>query len=253
MGNFLSIDDPVVVFTQSDMVEKVKAMRLHARNRTVIIESKHADLPIARLGQAFWETQLRIDPEAQIHNSFEVFWIWNSKTWLVAQAIRINFFKSDFFVYQDIGSFRQPYSKKVIVKYPEVVPEGTILWMAHRPPNPPPTKIWDDKLDGDHFYHSGSQGAGAAKSWLEFHDHFASTMDAFIAENLFIGEDQCVLQSTCLLFPRSCSYVRAYQVRDNGYFGLRYVLHNGPESAANSPDRRYQLWRPPGWNESSTT
>jgi hypothetical protein len=252
MRNFLSIQDPVIVFTQTDVVEKVKTMRQHALNRTVIIESKHDDLPIALLGQEFWERQLRIDPEARIHKSYQLFWIWLSKSWLVAQATRLNFFQSDFYFYSDIGSFRQPtYNDKLIVKYPEIVPPGTILWMAHRPPNPPPTKIWNDKRQRAHFYHSGSHGAGTAQSWLEFHASFASTLDAFIADALFVGEDQVVLQSTCLLFPRKCAYVRARQVNDNRYFGLRHVLHNGPESAVNAPGGRYQLWRPDGWNETS--
>jgi hypothetical protein len=250
MSNFLSIQDPVIVFTQNDMVEKVKKMRQHALNRTVIIESKPTDLPLARLGQEFWENQLRIDPEARLHKSYELFWIWLSKSWLVVQAIRLNFFESDFFFYSDIGSFRQrTYNNKLIVKYPEIVPPGAVLWMAHHPPNPPATKIWNNKRQRAHFYHSGSHGAGTAQSWLEFHSNFAVTLDAFLADRLFVGEDQVVLQSTCLLFPRSCAYVRAKQVSDNHYFGLRHVLHNGPDSAVNTPDRRYQLWRPDGWNE----
>jgi hypothetical protein len=245
MGNFLSIQDPVVVFTQPDLVEKIRRMRSHASNRTVIIESSHEDLPVARLGREFWENQLRIDPEATIHGSYQLFWIWLSKSWLVAQAIRLNFFASDFFFYSDIGSFREAtYNGKLIVRYPEVVPSGALVWMAHSRPNPPPSKIWNDKSRPEHFYHSGAHGGGKTGPWLDFHSAFASTLDDFIARDLFIGEDQFVLQSTCLLFPPLCSYVRPEQVAGDNFFGLLHVLHSGPDSAVDTPNGTYRLWRP---------
>ena len=252
MRNFLSIEDPLVVFTQSNMVDRIKKRRIHATNRTVIVECELDQLPIRLLGDDFWDHQLQIDPEATRHKSYQLFWVWLSKTWWTVQAVHLNFFSSDFFLYSDIGSFRtDAFNNKVVVRYPDVVPDGTILWMAHHPPKPPPTRLWTSKRIRGHFYHSGSLAAGKGKSWLEFNSKFAATIDSFVAEGRFIGEDQLVLQSTCLLHPSLCAYVPAAQVDDNHYFGLRYVLHNGPNSAVNTLDNRYELWRPEGWNSSS--
>jgi hypothetical protein len=252
MRNFLSTQDPLVVFTQSNMVDRIKQLRKHAANRTVIVECELDQLPVRLLGDDFWRHQLRIDPEASSHKSYQLFWVWLSKTWWTVQAVHLNFFSSDFFLYSDIGSFRtDTFNDKVVIRYPDVVPDGTILWMAHHPPKPPPTRIWTSKRIRGHFFHSGSLGAGKAESWLEFHPRFAATIDSFVSEGRFVGEDQFVLQSTCLLNPSLCAYVPSAQVNDNHYFGLRYVLHNGPNSAVNTIENRYGLWRPEGWNASS--
>jgi hypothetical protein len=117
----------------------------------------------------------------------------------------------------------------MIIQHPEVVPNGTLLWMAHHPPNPPPSgPIWNDKWrEKVHYFHSGSQAAGHKDVWLEYHARFAEVMDQFVERNMFIGEDQCVLQGTCQKYPDLCAYIPATDVKDNHYFGLRYALYHG--------------------------
>lgn len=77
---------------------------------------------------------------------------------------------------------------------------------------------------------------GYNDTWLEFYHEFMETIHGFVERNLFIGEDQAILQSTCLRKPPLCVYIPYEQVKDNRYFGLRYVLHYGGN---------YTLWRPP--------
>ena len=129
-----------------------------------------------------------------------------------------------------------------IMQHPEMIPNhNTILWMAHHPPNAPPNPIWNDKRrQKQYYFHSGSQGAGHKDAWLQYHQKFAETMDMFLEKDMFIGEDQCVLQGTCQRFPDLCAYVDQKQVQDNHYFGLRYVLVYGKEK------RGYKYWRFPG-------
>ena len=269
MSNFLSIQDNMVIFTEPDMVEKIQAMRssFGHLNKTIIVEmpSLRAS-PISRLAgpyckygntkknklcsKRFWSNQLDKDVEKIIHRSYRLFWVWLSKSWFVIQAIEhFNYvFESKFFMWSDIGCFRdEGYNSKRIVRYPEMVPDNTVLWEAHHLPSPPP----DDPIFCDkpkHFYHSGSQGAGTIQTWKHFHDQFAKTVDGFLDHDYFIGEDQCILQAACLQTPNLCAYVPFDQVNDNYYFGLRYVLHNGPNSAR-TPDKQYNYWRPPGWSQ----
>ena len=66
------------------------------------------------------------------------------------------------------------------------------------------------------------------------HEQFLDTIDGFLQRHMIIVEDQAVLQSVCLRFPKLCAYVPFNQVQDNHYFGLRHVLHHGGN---------YQLWR----------
>jgi hypothetical protein len=258
MANIFSMQDCMVVFTQPDMVETVYRLRAHAADRTVIVvQPDPNDLPVSQLYQQshphFWEDQLIMDKEAKRHRSYELFWIWLSKSWWVMQAIERNFFRSDFFMYSDIGCFRSAaWNGKKLIQHASIVPKNTVMWMAHHKPNPPAVRLWNDKFrEKDHFYHSGSQGAGTAEAWRRFHQVFAETMDGFASNGLFIGEDQTILQSACLgsydLAPISsnssavsagvCTYAPFDQVPDNHYFGLRHVLHHGGNN--------YHFWKPP--------
>ena len=233
MANMLRLQDAMVIFTEPDLIEQIKELRSHAVNRTVIVPVKLDDLPVAKLySDVFWQDQLDRDPEKRTHRSYQLFWIWLSKSWCVTQAIRMNVFRSDLFVWSDIGCFRKgsKFKFKTLVEHREIVPPNEMLQMAHHKPNPPPknTVLFNDKYkNGKHFYHSGSLFVGYQNTWLTFHARFLETIDRFLETNMIIVEDQAVLQSTCLSHPELCAYVPFNLVDDNHYFGLRHVLHYG--------------------------
>jgi Bacterial protein of unknown function (HtrL_YibB) len=242
MSNMLSLQDAMVIFTHAELVDQIREMRKHALDRTVVIPLALDDLPIGTLyPTSFWEDQLERDPEKNIHRSFQLFWIWLSKSWCVTQAIRLNPFQSDLFVWSDIGCFRnKKYNYKTMILHRENVPPTEIIQMAHHTPNPPMEELFNDKYKHKaNFYHSGSQMAGYKDSWIRFHELFLDTIDRFLEKKMIILEDQAVLQSTCLSHPKMCAYVPFDQVKDNHYFGLRYVLHNVGD---------FQYWRHPKSN-----
>lgn len=231
----------MVIFTSPDRVDQIRNFRSHAVNQTLIVSMELADVPLAKqYDQAFWEHQFDIDVEKRIHRSYQLFWIWLSKSWFVTEAIRKNPFESDVFVWSDIGCFRQKrYNGKEMVQHREYIPRDAILQLAHHKPIAPPNKSvwWNDKFgEKKHFYHSGSQMAGFKDSWMTFHGYFMETIQGFADRDMFVGEDQAVLQSTCLQHPDVCEYIPHDQVKDNFYFGLRYVLHH---------EGTYERWRPP--------
>jgi Bacterial protein of unknown function (HtrL_YibB) len=237
MMNMLSVQDAMVIFTENEMVEQIKKFRRHAENRTVIIPLELDQLPYGTLySKEFWDDQLNRDPEKRIHRSYELFWIWLSKSWLTTQAIRMNWFDSNFYVWSDIGCFRRgEYNHRTLVQHPEVVPPTEMMQMAHREPFPPPEELYYDKYSQPaHFYHSGSMFAAYKETWLKFHELFLNTIDRFLMKKMIIVEDQVVLQSTCLSHPEICVYLPTSEVSDNNYFGLRMALHNGGN---------YRLWR----------
>ncbi|GKY94277.1 hypothetical protein MPSEU_000393500 [Mayamaea pseudoterrestris] len=238
MTNMLSTLDPVVVFTETVLVDKVLLLRQHALNATVIIETTLQDLPISKIrsdrfnsSQLFWQNELDVDPEKHIHKSYQLFWIWLSKSWWVNTAIQYNFFSSNFYMYTDIGCYRDGhYNGERIVQHEDVVPEGATLWAAHQTVRQPPTRLWHEKLGADQFfYHSGSQGAGTSAAWKNYHRVFSETIDAFIERGWFIGEDQMLLQSACQLEPMLCAYAPGNQIDDINYFAVRHVLHYGTD------------------------
>eukprot|EP00531_Pseudo-nitzschia_arenysensis_P007764 CAMPEP_0116115320 /NCGR_PEP_ID=MMETSP0329-20121206/445_1 /TAXON_ID=697910 /ORGANISM="Pseudo-nitzschia arenysensis, Strain B593" /LENGTH=246 /DNA_ID=CAMNT_0003608747 /DNA_START=118 /DNA_END=859 /DNA_ORIENTATION=+ len=233
----LSLQDAMVIFTEEDVIDQIKKLRNHAINRTIIVPVSLDDLPIGKLfPESFWSDQLERDPEKKIHRSHQVFWIWLSKSWFVTQAIRINVFESDVFVWSDIGCFRDgKYNSKTMVEHREVIPRHEILQMAHHKPNPPTEELFNDKYEQKkHFYHSGSQFVGYKDTLSTFHqyfletiDRFFETIDRFLEKKMIIVEDQAILQSVCLSHPEICAYAPFTAVQDNHYFGLRHVLHFG--------------------------
>jgi hypothetical protein len=238
MRNMLSLQDAMVIFTEAELVDQIKALRSHALNRTVIVPLELDKLPIGTLFlKDFWQDQLDRDPEKAIHRSYQLFWIWLSKSWMTTQAIRLNIFESDLFMWSDIGCFRTgAYNSKTMILHREQVPPNEMIQMAHHQPNPPKDQeLFNDKYQHKpNFYHSGSQFAAYKDTWLKFHEHFLNTIDRFLARKMIIVEDQAVLQSVCLSHPEICAYVPFSEVADNHYFGLRHVLHNGG---------KFRLWR----------
>lgn len=239
MKNMLGLQDAMVIFTQADVIPQIKEFRSHALNRTAIVPMELEDLPIASLySQEFWQGQMEKNPWKRKHRSYHLLWIWLSKTWFATQAIRMNLFQSDLFVWSDIGCFRGgsgAFHNKTMIRHPEKVPPNEMLQMAHRTPNPPKEEIWgNSKHDKDHFYHSGSQFAAYKDTWWIFHKYFLETIDKFLEKNMFIGEDQHILQSVCLQHPEICAYATPDQVNDNKYFGLRWVLHG---------NKKIEYWR----------
>eukprot|EP00923_Selenidium_pygospionis_P051292 GHVN01089078.1.p1 GENE.GHVN01089078.1~~GHVN01089078.1.p1 ORF type:complete len:370 (+),score=17.58 GHVN01089078.1:90-1199(+) len=240
MPNMLSLQDAMVIFTQPDLVHQIKHLRSHAVNRTVIVPVNLDDLPIGKLfGESFWQDQLDRDPEKNIHQSYQVFWIWLSKSWSVAQAIRMNVYDSDVFLWCDIGLFRDTneYNFKTLVEHRELVPRHEILHTAHRKPNPPDEELFFDKFGKKaNFYHAGGIFIGYKDTLLTFHVYFLETLDRFLENEIRIVDDQCVLQSVCLSHPQICAYVPSSQVNGRAYVGLRAVLHHGG---------KFSYWRHP--------
>jgi hypothetical protein len=175
-----------------------------------------------------WQHQLDIDPEKARHRSYELFWIWLSKSWFVSKAIEWDPFHSDVFVWSDIGSFRRKkYNHQKWLQHPEVIPRTALMLMASEVPrlsNSP----WIQK--GEHqMYVAGAQMAGTVSSWSAFHSAFTKTVQEYLKRNLFVGEDQSVIQSTCIQHPSLCAFVTPDLVRGDVWFGLQDVLYRGGE------------------------
>ena len=255
MANMLSLQDPMVIFTQPDLVDELSKFRYHAKNRTAIVPLSLGDLPIvSAFSTTFWEEQLGRDPEKGKHRSYKLFWIWLSKTWFVSEAIKLDLFRSEVFVWSDIGCFRNTnyFNGKTMVMHPERIPRGEVVQMAFRKPIPPNTSLFDDKFNHrSSFYHSGTHFAGYKDTIQSFHERFVETIDAFVANDMFLGDDQTVLQSTCLRYQYLCAYVHRSSVNDNSYFGLRYFLHhtnnssskNIRNSRSDDEDLEFKFWR----------
>lgn len=234
----LSIQDPVIAFVPQDEVEKVRQFRANATTKTLIVPMNLSQVPLANLyPTSFWEHQLEMDGEGSRHQDYRLFWIWLSKTWFIQESIRLNPFKSDIFMWCDIGSLRYDtdvrYEHQWLVRYPELVPRHSMLQMAIKP-IAVHTDLFYKKKKKHFFFHSGSHAIGYHDTWRRYHKEFMVSLNAWVKRGYFIGEDQMVMQHTCVRTSPLCLYASNLEVQDDNYFGLKYILHYGG-------DHQYQL------------
>jgi hypothetical protein len=237
------MDDPMVIFTTPDWVDRIKSFRSHAANRTVIITTQLEDLPIATdFNSSVWEHQFSIDPIGRYRKSYKLYWIWLSKSYFLTEAIRLNPFDSTHFVWADIGCYRSAallttFANTTMIQHLERIPQDSMLFVSHSPPDPS-DEYYYTFSGSSHFFTSGSMMAGTKETILRYHSLFWQTIQAFMDRDKFVGEDQFILQSTCLQH-HICQYVLCNEVRphDTCYFALRTVLLFGGD--------HYKYWLPP--------
>jgi hypothetical protein len=242
----LAVSDPMIIFTTSDWKDKIMSFRSHAEASTRIIPIQLDKLPISRIyNHSVWQHQFTLDPIAFYRKSYHLYWIWLSKTYFVHEAIRLNPFETTHFMWMDIGCFRfstlnEHFANKILMRHLERIPRESMLMMAHKKIDPP-TDPWfsDNSGSSDHFYTSGTSFAGNKNMFEIFHKRFLVTLQGYLDRGLFVGEDQIILQSTCLQNDGLCQYVNPDEVRpsDTSYFALRTVLRFGGD--------HYHYWKPP--------
>lgn len=234
MKNMLSLEDAMVIFTSPSLVSKIESFRSHAMNKTIIIGMKISDtMMVSKYSMEFWKNQFDMDPEKALHKSYELFWIWLSKSWFVTQAIEMNPFSSDVYVWSDIGCFRDTkYNGKKWLQKTNIIPDSAILFAAWTQPQKQYLH-WVEKTHYLPFSNSGgmflagAQFAGYVKTWKMFHASFLKIIEGYVVRGLFLGDDQTVMQSTCLQNPSLCAFVTPDKVNGDKWFGLEDALHSG--------------------------
>ena len=241
MRNMLSLQDPMVIFTEAKFVDRFRVLRKHAGNRTKIVTTRLQDLKIAALFPlAAWSQQLAMDPEAKLHKTYRVFWVWLNKLSFMVEAIHDNPFASDIFVWADIGSFRDTaYNGLLLVRNTGIISVDKMLLMAVQPPHNVHTSggivvKYDGVFDNSDFFTAGALLAGHKNTVVAMEKQFLITIQIYRDMDLFIGDDQPLLQFTCVR-NNLCEFVTPYHTRGNKWFGLQYALHT---------TNAVSLWRP---------
>jgi len=241
MQNMLSLQDPMVIFTESKFVDQFWQLRKHAANRTKIVTSRLEELKIATVFPlAAWSHQLAMDPEAKLHKSYKVFWVWLNKLCFMVEAIQDNPFASDIFVWVDIGSFRDAaYNAQQLVCNTDIISVDKMLMMAVNPPHNIYTSggivlKYDGVFDNSDLFTAGALMAGYKVTVVAMERRFLLTMQVYRDRDLFIGDDQPLLQFTCV-HSNLCEFVTPYHTPGNKWFGLQYALRT---------TNAISLWRP---------
>lgn len=203
MRNFLQAvsKTPIVIYTDVKSSENVLELIKRTPNpKTVLIFDDiwrlvdlfelESDRTI-RLRDIYEREQRSIDPEHQLHSS-ELYAVWNLKSYMVYRSAQENEYKSSYFVYNDIGSFRhasikdswpnEQFTVRTLAKLNDRILFSQI---AQKPPQNPYSSLGD--------YIQGGFFAGSARAIQFMYEHFYAIHDQLASHGRFVGKDQKIM------------------------------------------------------------
>jgi hypothetical protein len=156
-----------------------------------------------------WKQQVEKSTYKHLHNE-ELYRIWANKSFFVKEAIQLNPFESEHFVWCDAGCWRDNRVSSIYGKgWPSVdtLKPGCLLMLTMEDLDPffqqlnelsiqtlddVVTRVRTDNI----CTFSGSILAGDKAAWQKWTPIFQSVLECFIKHNLFAGDDQSVIAST---------------------------------------------------------
>jgi hypothetical protein len=223
MKNMLSLQDPMVIFTSADKEESIYQMRTHAVNRTLVIVTSLEETEVVRLyGMQFWMNQRLVDPEKEVHTHHNIYIIWASKVSFVHNAITLNPFKSSYFVWVDIGSFRHDaYNGQYMVNDATPFDGDRVLSLDVTPLVR--DAILDLFVDNDNRF-GGTIFGGSIAAMQKFYIAFYKTLDQAMTPSAFVGKDQPLLWQTCVREKGLCNMIIPDVLFSSPWFYLQPYL-----------------------------
>lgn len=210
----LNIKCNIIIFTSLELVNFFKNIKNNNKDLKLIIIIKEInDLDILKKYDLdFWNNQYLLDPTPNIGRTKECYIIWNSKMNFIKEAIELNPFNSDKFIWNDIGSMRNNYFSNFISHYP--------LY----------NNISSDKLDiallsdytdksqiyyQNEIHLSGSIFGTSKDIFLKIIDLYYIFFDEYVKQNLFIGCDQQILSTLYIRYPELFNLINPYEKNIN--------------------------------------
>jgi len=222
--NMLSnIETGMVIFTDEESYDYiVKSRGQYLKNTHIIITS--LDRFHTNQYQEDWVRHHKLfDPEKAIHSP-ELYMVWAEKSHFLKQSIQMNTFESDYFMWCDIGCFRNrqqqgdiPLDKIKHFPLEEKVKKCSsdkVYLTQTGPFHPLCYQLGDDGLTKIEFTHiSASIGGtiflGHKDILLKWHDVYYNTIQTFIKKNRFIGKDQNIMANITISHPEMVFVIKA--------------------------------------------
>jgi hypothetical protein len=193
----------IIIFTTVDQEQKL--MNLAMQNRKEPYANKNVKIIIKDLNELeivkkypdIWDDQYRKDPTPNIRTK-ECYMIWNSKMSLVKEAISLNPFNSDKFIWNDIGSMRDVRyiheNYKNIINYPlysNISEDKMDIVLIEN------FKLPDQIIFQNEVHLSGALFGSSKETFLKVIDLFYQNLEMYLENGYFIGCDQQIL-ATCV-------------------------------------------------------
>lgn len=213
MANMLAIDNDMIIFCDPKMSDLVYGFRSDKLDKTHIVETHMSDFFCYRYANYFLE-HTKMDTEMPIGHNMFLYMIWNEKSNFLKRAIESDPFKSDYFLWCDIGCFRRPNTQFIHWPNPERVaalPKDRVLLLSVEPFNDAELAVTRrEQLPS--FQHSNRIGGtifgGTKQVLLEWHAKYYEMLEYFISIDRFIGKDQSIMNSVYLTNRNMCELVK---------------------------------------------
>jgi hypothetical protein len=235
MENFMQLDTPFVVFTNTEetarKLESVRPQRLQDKLYICILSLY--DLDVYRdYGHRVWKKQASLDPEIHLHHDYPIYLIWLGKVEFVLKTIEKNPFGSEFFMWNDLGGFRQ---KEDLHKYVQNWPNPDMVrkvcsdsiamilmddhvlhqFCGHGEITTKREFLKDKRYNlerqvlkaGAAFTLAGSPQCGTAAGFKRYYGYFSHVLRMFIETDMFAGKDQTVMAMIAISRPELINLV----------------------------------------------
>lgn len=215
MSNMLTnISTPMVIFCDEESENFIKELRKDYLSNTHIIVLSLDDFYTSRYKDKFTE-HYELDPEQNIH-SIPLYMIWAEKSHFLKRAKTINPFDSQFFLWCDIGCFRNRQEKNdvkldMIKFFPNEIkirsiPNNKIILVQTGKFSAGCSTLNSNNLTNEEFTYyshtiSGTMFGGHFDIIDEWHKKYYSTLENFFKNNRFAGKDQSVMANIVIQYP----------------------------------------------------
>lgn len=236
ISNFMTMDFKSVIYCDKKSFENLSAIYPVKENRNYrLVEID--DFYVSKFN---WDKDYDMDPEKSIH-SIELYKVWAEKVFFVDRAINENIYNTDYFVWTDIGSFRNKDILADFEGYPCVnnlpINMVTFLLIEHFSPD---DILNLDKVD-NRFLTSTRVGGGIfggnISSMKKFKELSHDMLIEFDSENIFKGKDQNLFAFIILRNPGLFNVIKSKSVRlYSRWFYLHYYLSGKSTNDINTCD-----------------
>jgi glycosyl transferase, family 25 len=188
INNFLSnITCNIIIFTSADLLDYFNSFN---NIYIYIIIKEIEDLEIYKEYIDIWDNQWEIDPQKNDRTKYNYI-IWNSKLKFLKDAIKVNPFNTDKFIWNDIGVIRNTKFYNILKYYPDHNQISTdkidIVLINNFTKN---KKFFQNEI---HF--SGAIFGSDINTLLKYHDLYYNKFDEYLQNGKFIGCDQQIISS----------------------------------------------------------
>jgi hypothetical protein len=229
MTNMLINDNPMVIFCDKSSQDFIREMRINKEDKTVIIPMNIKEFYTYKYVYEYINNS-KIDLENTVGHSPLLYMIWSEKSHFLKLAIELDPFKTNYFLWVDIGCFRNQNTKYLNWPNPSRISQmnkNKVLLLSVIPFTDAELQCFN-KEDLPLFQFTNRIGGtifgGGKEVLLKWHDLYYEMVEYFISIDRFIGKDQSIMNSVYLLNREICDLINWHPDCQDPWFYIQDYL-----------------------------